>query len=389
MGVSPGPARDPRIDALRGFALLGILLVNIQSFISGAPNAIGYLTFGSGTVDRIAYFLTATFVVGKFMPLFGMLFGASFALLYDKLRASFAEPRRLYRRRLLFLMAFGLLHGLFLYFGDITLAYAIAGFALLWYADSDASQLARATVGWWIFAAVWLLLSALSSPGATTDAANPFVEMVERNEEAALTLGYWAQWPLRAEMALWQMQANLLGLPSVIALMMTGALAQRAGWLRNPENPGWRRAALFGLALGLPVTLAYGSWAVSHADLEASMAVPALVLGMQASSVVLAFFYAATFLRRAPTTVVAWLSPAGRMPLTNYLLQSLAMNVSLPGWGFGVGAVFGYAQLSALAVALFVAQTLASRWWLTRFEQGPLEAIWRAWTYRGAELRVP
>jgi uncharacterized protein len=386
--VIPGPARDPRIDALRGFALLGILLVNIQSFISGAPNAIGYLAPDSGAADRIAYFLTATFVVGKFMPLFGMLFGASFALLYDKLRASFEEPRRLYRRRLGFLMAFGLLHALFLYFGDITLAYAIAGFVLLRHTDSDASQLARATTRWWIFAAAWMLLSLLSSSGVASDAANPLVEMVERNEEAAMTLDYAAQWPLRAEMAVLQMQSNLLGLPSVIALMMTGALAQRAGWLRNLDNPGWRRAALFGLALGLPATLAYGGWAVGHAGLEASMTAPAAILGVQASSVVLAFFYAATFLRRAPASIVAWLSPAGRMPLTNYLLQSLAMSVLLPGWGFGLGAAFGYAQLSVLAVAVFVVQLLASRWWLARFEQGPLEAIWRGWTYRGAVRKV-
>jgi len=386
--VIVGPARDPRIDALRGFALSGILLVNIQSFTSGAPNAFGYLAPDSGTADRIAYFLTATLVVGKFLPLFGMLFGASFALLYDKLRASYSEPRRLYRRRLLFLMAFGLLHAFFLYFGDITLAYAIAGFALLRHAESDVARLARSTLTWWILAVAWLLFTAFSAPGDATGAANPLVEMVERNEEATLTLGYWAQWPQRAQMALWQMQANLIGLPSVIALMMTGALAQRAGWLRDPGDPVWWRGALFGLALGLPATLIFGRWAAGHADLEASMVVPAVVLALQACSMLLAFFYAAIVLRRAPAVIVAWLSPAGRMPLTNYLLQSVAMNVSLTGWGLGLGATCGYAQLSALAAAIFVAQTLASRWWLAHFEQGPLEAVWRAWTYRGATSRV-
>jgi uncharacterized protein len=386
--VIPGLARDPRIDALRGFALSGILLVNIQSFISGAPNAFGYLAVDSGTADRIAYFLTATLVVGKFLPLFGMLFGASFALLYDKLRASYSEPRRLYRRRLLFLMAFGLLHAFFLYFGDITLAYAIAGFVLLRHAESDVAQLARSTLGWWILAAAWLLFTVFSTSGDATGLINPLVAMVERNEEATLTLGYWAQWPLRAAMALWQMQANLIGLPSVIALMLTGALAQRAGWLRDPGAPVWRRLTLFGLALGLPATLTFGHWAAGHAGLEASMAVPATVLALQAFSMVLAFFYAATVLQRAPAVIVAWLSPAGRMPLTNYLLQSVAMNVLLTGWGLGLGATCGYAQLSALATAVFVAQTLVSRWWLARFEQGPLEAVWRAWTYRGATIRA-
>ena len=245
-----GPARDPRIDALRGFALLGILLVNIQSFISGAPNALGFLPADAGLSDRVAYFITATFILGKFMPLFGMLFGAGFALLYDKLSATFEAPRRLYRRRLAFLAGFGLLHALLLYFGDITLAYAIAGFVLLLHADSDLPSLARATAGWWLFAAAWLLISILPAVGSTAADALPLIEMVERNIEAGMTLGFAAQWPLRVQMGLWQIQANLFGLPSIIALMMTGALAQRAGWLRHPDAPAWRRAALIGLGFG-------------------------------------------------------------------------------------------------------------------------------------------
>ena len=64
------------------------------------------------------------------------------------------------------------------------------------------------------------------------------------------------------------------------------------------------------------------------------------------------------------------------------------MALLLPGWGLGLGARLGYAQLSVLAIAFFAAQTLLSRWWLARHTQGPLEAIWRAWTYRGAVRRT-
>jgi uncharacterized protein len=72
------------------------------------------------------------------------------------------------------------------------------------------------------------------------------------------------------------------------------------------------------------------------------------------------------------------------MPLTNYFLQSLAMAVLLSGWGFALGDSLGYFDLSALACTLFAMQTLLSAWWLAHFPQGPLEALWRAWTYRGA-----
>src|SRR4030095_1965138 len=96
-------------------------------FLWRGPNPLGYLEPNAGLADKAAYFFVATFIVGKFMPLFGMLFGAGFSLLYDKLKTRFADPHRVYRRRLVFLLIFGLLHGSLLYFGDITQAYAGGG----------------------------------------------------------------------------------------------------------------------------------------------------------------------------------------------------------------------------------------------------------------------
>jgi uncharacterized protein len=382
--VSPA-GRDPRLDALRGFALAGILLVNIQSFLSGGPSPIGYLDAQASAADGVAYFLTATFVVGKFMPLFGMLFGAGFSLLYDKLQR-FADPRRLYRRRMFFLLLFGLLHGIFLYFGDITQTYAIAGFVLLRYADANAATIQRAARRWWIFASAWLVLALIplsGAPGAIPES----VEAIETNTQTTATLGYLAQWPLRAELFLWQVQANLLGLPLVIALMMTGALAHRAGWLSDRSAPIWRRARAIGLGAGLPLALVYGTWSLTHAEPEANLAMPAWIYLCQAASVVLAFAYTDFILHSAPRMLQRWLAPAGRMPLTNYALQSVAMGALLTGWGLGLGARLEYAQLSLLAIGVFAVQVVASRAWLEQNEQGPLELLWRWWTYRGAARR--
>ena len=78
-----------------------------------------------------------------------------------------------------------------------------------------------------------------------------------------------------------------------------------------------------------------------------------------------------------------WLAPAGRMPLTNYLLQSIAMGASLSGWGLALASRLGYAETTALALAIFAAQLALSHWWLRRFGQGPLERVWRRWTYLG------
>jgi len=157
----------------------------------------------------------------------------------------------------------------------------------------------------------------------------------------------------------------------------------RSGWLADLGSPAWSRAASLGLAVGLPAALAYGLWAATHASLEENVLLPAWVLVLQFFGPALSVSYAVVFLRRAPDVVVAWLAPAGRMPLTNYLLQSVAMGALLSGWGLALGINASYAELTALALGVFVLQLVGSRWWLARHAQGPLEAVWRAWTYHG------
>ena len=200
--------RDPRLDALRGLALLGILLINIESFLSGGPNPIGYLGPDAGSADRFAYFFVATFVVGKFMPLFGMLFGAGFSLLYDKLKSRFADPRP--RVSTQARLSIGVRPAARI---AAVLRRYHAGlrgrrFVLLRYADSDGARLARATRFWWFVAAGWLLFAIVPLSG-TPDTAREIVETIETQSVATATLGYFAQWPLRAELFAWQLQANL------------------------------------------------------------------------------------------------------------------------------------------------------------------------------------
>ena len=78
---------------------------------------------------------------------------------------------------------------------------------------------------------------------------------------------------------------------------------------------------------------------------------------------------------------IAWLAPAGRMPLTNYLLQSVLMGLLLSGWGLGLGATLGRAELALLAVAIVVVQIMLSRLWIARLGAGPMETLWRTATY--------
>ena len=373
-------SRDARIDALRGFALLGILLVNIQSFVWGGTNPAGYLLDDATALDRALFFLTVAFVNVKFMPLFAMLFGVGFSLLLAKLVTRTSAPQTVYRRRLAFLFVFGILHGVFLYYGDITHMYAIAGLMLLQYAERDVAGLRRATLLWWL--AAFVLVALLIGYAADRVPASDEVAAEVRDNFLVLTReGYVGQFGTRLALFFDIAIANVVGLPLTIALMLAGMLAQRSGSLADRRATAWRKATVLGVAVGLPAALMYGAIQYIEADAY-GLGAYSVIAGLPGVvSVTLAFAYAAQFFTRAPAVIVQWLAPAGRMPLTNYLVQSIAMGALLSGWGFGLGAWLTYTQTALLAVTIFVVQVFASHLWLRHRRQGPLEAAWRRWTY--------
>jgi uncharacterized protein len=376
--------RDERIDALRGFALLGILLVNIQSFLYGATNPIGYIAPDAGMLDRMTLFATAAFVNVKFMPLFAMLFGASFSLLYAKLKTMTPEPGKIYRRRMLFLFVFGVLHGVFVYFGDITQMYAVAGLVLLLYVDRDVAGIGRAARSWWIGAAVFIAAPfVLIGPALTLPP--DYVAEIKSNFEVFSYGSYFEQVPVRVGEFGDLIIGNFLGLPLTVALMLTGMLAHRAGWLQQRDARAWRTASTLGLLIGLPAALLFGYWMLSDIEAYGLAATSQGATVPMMLSIALSFLYASVFLRKAPPGLIAVLAPAGRMPLTNYLLQSIAMGALLSGWGLALGPHLSYWQTAVLAMLIVVGQILLSRLWLgpMKMRQGPLEALWRAWTYRG------
>lgn len=375
-------ARIELIDALRAFALFGILQINIQSFLWGAGDPLGGFRAAPDAGDALLYFATGTLVAGKFITLFALLFGLGFALQWRSLRRGgldVAQARAAYRRRLAFLLAVGIAHGTLLYYGDILTAYALAGFVLLLHAGQRPAALARACRRWW-FAFAALLAISLLLPA--DDAPN--AEAMQARFALYATGSYAAQWTARLEDYGWAtVSGAVFGLPLLLGLFTLGALAGRLGWLTHPQRHPrvWRAAVWIGLA-ALPFAVA-GAWLNLVAASEARL--DTLGFTLASLGIPLAALYLAAIVRwRAAPPVAAairWLAPAGRMPLTNYLLQSVLMGVLLSGWGLGWGAALGRGELALLALAIVVAQVAASRLWIARFGSGPVEALWRAFTY--------
>jgi uncharacterized protein len=382
------------IDALRAIALFGILQVNIQSFLHGAGDPLGYFLAPPGALDTAVYLAIGTFVSLKFLSLFALLFGYGFTLQMRKLRQreGLAGAKRHYRRRLSFLLAVGLAHGLLLYYGDILTGYAIAGFVLVLYAGARSRRLLSVARNFFIAYLVLSLLQIVTIERARR--AFPFegdpsaLPREILDQFAVMTTGtYLEQLPSRIEDFLLQCMGLVYSVPLFVALFALGALAARQRWIERPQRfvRLWQSALPIGL-VGLLLS-ALGAW-FNYRTMREAPGNPDLVgytlmgLAFPALALYLAFIVRH---RDAPWMqgLIAWLAPAGRMPLTNYLMQSVLMGALLTGWGLALGLVLGRAELALLALAIVAVQIVLSRWWIARFRQGPVEWLWRKATYGG------
>jgi uncharacterized protein len=389
------------VDALRALALAGILQVNIQSFAWGAGDPLGYFAGPPSRADAVVHLLVGTFVSTKFLSIFAFLFGLGFALQWRSLRRRLAarEASAAYRRRLGFLLAVGLAHGALLYFGDILAAYALIGFLLLHYAGQRTAALVAAARAWWLGFAL-LTVASTAVIEALRFAFPPEgdprrVPAWALERLAAYTQGGYLEQigPRVADYLSILGTTAVLGVPQIMGLFLLGAIAGRLGWLARPHRHArlWRAALAIGAA-ALPFA-AVGAW-LNFVTMRDSPADPAGVgYALQNVGAFAACLYVAVFvrLRQRPTMhrLVAWLAPAGRMPLTNYLVQSVAMGLLLSGWGLGLGASASRAELALWALAIVAVQIVASRAWIRRFGQGPLEALWRRATYGASRQQPP
>ncbi len=386
-------ARIEAVDALRAFALAGILQVNIQSFVWGAGDPLGFFGQPPSALDAAVYLLIATFVSSKFLSIFAFLFGVGFAMQWRSLRRrrSAADARIAYRRRLRFLLALGLAHGALLYYGDILASYALVGLLLLRYAGQRPAAMVDSARRWWLGYALFVIAStvlferlrqafpAADDPAQVPDGAIERLAVYTQDGYAAQVAPRIADyWSVLGSTA-------LLGVPQLMALFLLGAIAGRLGWLARPQRHPhvWRAAVRIGLA-ALPFAAA-GAW-INFVTMRDSPGDPTSVgYALQSIGALAASLYVAAFVRSAqrPTMrpFIRWLAPAGRMPLTNYVAQSFVMGLLLSGWGLGLGAALSRAELALLALAIVAVQIVASRAWIARFGQGPLEAMWRRATY--------
>ena len=382
------PGRLLQLDVLRGIAVFGILLVNIWGFAWGTISLrYGTLPAQPPALDQLGIFLVAALAQFKFYPVFAFLFGAGFALQTRSLRrqlGSWELAQAAYRRRLRWLLVFGLLHGFLIWSGDVLTSYAVAGMLIL---PLAAARLRRVRNRAWLVAGGFLLFMCLLIPvgqqGGAPDTAHDLQGFAARF--AIYTQGsLGAVARLRANDFLVSLLYAIVMLPHIIVLFLLGILAVRLGWLTQPQRHArlWRWVRGFGLGAGLPFNL-LAAWAVTwqvvdpyQQVFDAALFEAFLFIG----GPVLAAGYVAALMLAGPGMLRwlgSWLAPVGRMALSNYLLQSLIGTWLLQGAGLGWGATLHPAGMLGLAMLIMAGQVLLSRYWLRHFSQGPMEALWR------------
>ncbi|WP_115513370.1 MULTISPECIES: DUF418 domain-containing protein [Xanthomonas] len=386
------------LDVLRGFALLGILLMNIEAFVGPLDLALSGVEPHWHGADRVADALVYIFVQGKFYTLFSMLFGMGFAVMAQRAERTGRGFFGMYLRRTAGLLVIGLAHTLLLWSGDILVTYAMLAVLLLGARNAPTVTLP------WLAALVYLCAPALvllygaagalmqADPASAVEWKTAMVDVAQRAvanvhaQRAALGHGTYLQATTQRWHDLREAMSGLsINGPAMLGMFLLGSWFVRSGAIAAPERfPQLFRVLRYGaLPLGLGVMLlsyAMEPWMdpgrlsmrLSGAFALALVAGPLMSLG-----------YAAWVVRFAAR--LAWLAPAGRMALSNYLLQSLLCTWMFYGYGLGYFEQLPRVWQLPFAVGLFALQVVMSQLWLRWFRFGPIEWLWRSVTY----LRVP
>ena len=386
---APVAARDRLglLDALRGFALAGVLLANLRDFsLFGLLDGAGRAALATAAWDRWLDPLIDGLVGGKAMTLFALLFGVGFALQLPADADRAARSR--FARRMAGLLGFGLLHAWLFWWGDILRYYALLGLLLLACHRWPARRLA------WSGLFVTLLATSLVQPFmAGWPSRFGDGEAIAARALAAFAHGDWRQvvganfaYDAYVHMSAWSLVFFTLG------RLLLGAGIGRSGWLTAAEAHQRRwRAVLHGcLPAGLLLTAFL--LAQDHGLVPRWMfgleGMPARMLSRFLRNVA----YLATGLGYLAAFVLAWqrprwrrrlelFAPVGRMALTHYLAQTVVGVWLFYGIGLGIGPRFGIPGALLAFVLVFAVQLRLSRWWLARYRFGPLEWLWRSLTY--------
>jgi uncharacterized protein len=379
--ISPAERIDA-IDVLRGIALLGVLAMNVvtefrvsifERFLPQKPPA--------SPIDSAVETILMLAVDLKALALFSLLFGTGLAIQFERLARS-ERRTSLLLRRLVVLLAFGLIHLCLIWNGDILTEYALAGLIVLPFLFGPRWLLAVAAL---VSLGLYLWMQVFP-PSGWWPSATVLRQDVTEAHRIYGTGGFLDVLAFRLrEIPLWA-PLHAFIFPRTIGLFLLGAFAWRTGMLRNPSRYLLFSIAAACIGLGAALILSHAGGFIAGGSITGGRL---RALAEPLGTILLALGYGAGIIGIANLEsgkkLLGWAAPLGRMAFTNYLAQSVIFGWIFYGYGLGLFGRLGVANALAIGVAVYIGQVFFSAWWLRRYRYGPVEWLWRTLMYGEAQ----
>jgi uncharacterized protein len=399
--TSPPDERIVTLDIVRGFAVMGILAMNIVAFAMPFPAYTNPAAYGGDTgIDLISWYLNFVLIDGKMRGLFSMLFGASTLLVIDRATRSGKGGAGAHYARMIVLLGFGCLHFYFLWFGDILALYALCGMILYFFRNKTPKSLVRWGVG---FMAVSMLFFGLIAWSAMM-AGSPLLdkrtatELMESRRTVEKEVGatspkiaqdlklYKSDYPtiVRSRLVDRAIEpfASIMTFGfETLALMFFGMALFKTGFFTGAwEAERYRRWAIGGALVAIPPLAVLGWWII-RTGFDSAWIFGSFISFTAPFDTVMAIVWAALIILWIKGGGVSALKErvgaAGRMAFSNYLATSLVMTSIFYGYGLNLFGEVGRAALWLFVLGMSGLMLLWSKPWLERFHYGPLEWVWR------------
>ena len=387
--------RISSIDALRGFSLIGIVLLHCMEHfdLTSYPE---YTSELMQKIDTIVYDVIRFFVQGKSYAIFSMLFGLSFFIQMDNQADKGVDFRLRFLWRMALLFVLGYVNGL-MYMGEFFVVYAVLGcvMVLLWRVPTKillaVALLLFLQIPEWVSLGKMLMGAA---PNERSEMAKYMSSLYVECADIFANQGFWDMirfnlWKGQLAKCLWVIaMARYLQL---IGLFIIGMLIGRKGIHRSEENMvKWSKKAL-PWALGVFAVFYGASLLLPALGLEGFALGRARMLLRNYANLGQMIFYVSGltllyYKNKGWRGVLDKLAPVGRMSVTNYMVQSALGVIVFYGFGLNMAMTATFAECAVAGVVICVVQIIFSNWWMKRYYYGPVEWLWRRATWM---KRVP
>jgi len=395
--------RIPLLDAMRGICLLGILLMNIQTytlydFISAKEAAA--LHWDNLSTLLPEKFLLDVFVRGQFYTIYSFLFGLGFYLMLEKNTRLELNGNKQYIRRLIVMFLIGVIHSAF-WMGDVLHVYAIFGIPLIYFQKKKTTVIFRWAVGIFLCGILLDVFRAFFFPPSPPHSEELFskdtLHMINTFQHGPFTQILKIQYDKLLKGSIAITRSTMTGYEHIIILFLLGLIAGKTRFFHRITElkPAIKRVifVMLPFALALKVIACLPTLNVHFLSPQQAVYETLFIRMIRFTGILLmAFVYIGIItllLHKSKSRIAFWLGNAGRLGLTNYLMQTVICMLLFYPFGLKLIGKLTLLQSLLLAVVIFIVQIIYSNIWLRYYNMGPMEAIWRRLTYGKQPAIIP